>query len=83
MLTQEQIASYHEKGYLGVEGVLTPGEVEALRQVTDEFVEQSRAATESDAVFDLEPGHAPDNPKLRRLKSPVAQHEIYRSTLHH
>ena len=62
MLTQEQIASYHEKGYLGVEGVLTPGEVEALRQTTDEFVEQSRAATESDAVFDLEPGHAPDNP---------------------
>ena len=83
MLTQKQIASYHEKGYLGVEGVLTPGEVEALRQTTDEFVEQSRAATESDSVFDLEPGHAPDNPKLRRLKSPVAQHEIYRSTLHH
>ena len=46
MLTQEQIASYHEKGYLGVEGVLAPGEVAALRQVTDEFVEQSRAATE-------------------------------------
>ena len=83
MLTQEQIASYHEKGYLGVEGVLAPGEVAALRQVTDEFVEQSRAATEGDTVFDLEPGHAPDNPKLRRLKSPVAQHEIYRSTLHH
>ena len=83
MLTQEQIASYHEKGYIGVEGVLTPGEVEALRQTTDEFVEQSRAATESDTVFDLEPGHAADNPKLRRLKSPVAQHETYRSTLHH
>ena len=38
MLTQEQIASYHEKGYLGVEGVLDAGEVEALRQTTDEFV---------------------------------------------
>ena len=62
---------------------MAPGEVAALRQVTDEFVEQSRAATESDTVFDLEPGHAPDSPKLRRLKSPVAQHEIYRSTLHH
>ena len=83
MLTQEQIASYHKKGYLGVEGVLDAGEVEALRQTTDEFVEQSRTATESDTVFDLEPGHAPDNPKLRRLKSPVAQHEIYSSTLHH
>jgi len=83
MLTQEQVANYHEKGYLGVEGVLTPGEVAALRQVTDEFVERSRAATESDATFDLEPGHSPDSPKLRRLKSPVAQHEMYRSTLHH
>ena len=56
MLTQEQIASYHEKGYLGVEGVLSPGEVEALRQVTNEFVEQSRTATESDPRIRLGAG---------------------------
>ena len=39
MLTKEQVASYHEKGYVGIEGVLSAEEVEALRRTTDEFVE--------------------------------------------
>ena len=83
MLTQEQVASYHDKGYIGVEGVLSAEEVEALRRTTDEFVEKSRAIAESDAVFDLEPDHSADSPKLRRLKSPVVQHEVYNQMLHH
>jgi len=39
MLKQEQVDFYHEKGYLGVEDVLSQEEVEDLQQVTDEFVE--------------------------------------------
>ena len=68
MLTQEQIAFYHEHGYLGVENVLSENEVNGLRRITDEYVEKSREATEHTEVFDLEPGHTPENPKLRRLK---------------
>jgi phytanoyl-CoA hydroxylase len=82
MLVQEQIDYYHEQGYLGVPDVLSEDEILALRQVTDEFVEKSRAVTEHTDVFDLEPGHTPENPKLRRLKSPIGQHEVYRKTLH-
>ena len=83
MLTQEQIAFYREHGYLGVENVLSDDEVNDLRRITDEFVEKSREVTEHTAVFDLEPGHTPENPKLRRLKSPILLHEVYRKTLHH
>jgi phytanoyl-CoA hydroxylase len=83
MLVQEQIDFYHEQGYLGVPDVLSADEILALRQVTDEFVEKSRAVTEHTDVFDLEPGHTPENPKLRRLKSPIGQHEVYVKTLHH
>ena len=83
MLTREQIAFYREHGYLGVENVLTQREVDDLRRVTDAFVEKSRGVAEHTAVFDLEPGHTPENPKLRRLKSPIEQHEVYRNTLHH
>lgn len=83
MLTQQQIAFYHEHGYLGVENVLSQGEIDDLRRVTDVFVEKSREVAEHTAVFDLEPGHTPENPKLRRLKSPIEQHEVYRNTLHH
>ncbi len=83
MLSREQIAFYHERGYLGVENVLRAEEVDELRRITDVFVEKSREVAEHTAVFDLEPGHTPENPRLRRLKSPIEHHEVYRKTLHH
>jgi len=83
MLAQEQIDFYHEQGYVGVEGVLSQDEVLELRRVTDEFVEKSRAVTAHTDVFDLEPGHTAENPKLRRLKSPIGQHEVYLNTMRH
>ena len=83
MLSQEQIDLYHANGYVGVEGVISAREVSELQRVTDEFVERSREVTEHTDVFDLEPGHSRDHPKLRRLKRPIVQHEIYRDLLHH
>ncbi len=77
MLTQAQIAFYHTNGYLGVENVLSAEEVAELQRVTDEFVEKSRQVTEHTDVFDLEAGHTPEAPRLRRLKDPVAQHPVY------
>jgi ectoine hydroxylase-related dioxygenase (phytanoyl-CoA dioxygenase family) len=83
MLTREQIDFYHENGYLGVDGVLSSDEVAELQQVTDEFVQKSANVTEHTAVFDLEPGHTPESPKLRRLKDPIVQHEVYNRNLSH
>ncbi len=83
MLTDEQIYAYKRDGYVSVEGVLSETEVADLRRVTDEFVEKSRYVKESDGVFDLEPDHTREAPKLRRLKSPIDIHEVYRNTLGH
>ena len=83
MLTEEQIAAYKRDGYVSVEGVLSETEVAELRRVTDEFVEQSRHVKESDDVFDLEPDHTYETPKLHRLKSPIDVHEVYRNALGH
>ncbi|MBI2192082.1 MAG: phytanoyl-CoA dioxygenase family protein [Planctomycetes bacterium] len=83
MLSPKQIESYHSRGYIAVENVLTQAEIEELRRVTDEFVEKSRSVTQHDEVFDLEPGHTPETPKLRRLKSPTRQHAVYDRTLRH
>lgn len=83
MLTQEQITSYHADGYIGVNGVFTASEVHELQRVTDEFLEQSRQFTENTDVFDLEPGHTPESPKLRRLKNPIEQHVVYQHALRH
>ena len=77
VLTQAQRESYFENGYLLLERVLTDEWIENLRQATDEKIEESRAVTESDAVWDLEDGHTAQNPRLRRLSAPNDHHPTY------
>jgi ectoine hydroxylase len=77
VLTQAQRESYFENGYLLLERVLSDEWIENLRQATDEKIEESRAVTESDAVWDLEAGHTAQNPRLRRLSAPNDHHPTY------
>ena len=83
MLHPDQIEFYRTQGYLGVEAVFSADEVAALSRVTDAFVEASRRVSANDAVFDLEPTHTAETPRLRRLKDPISQHEVYRRALQH
>jgi hypothetical protein len=77
VLSQTQRECYFEQGYLLLEGIVPMEWVERLRSVTDAMVERSRVLSKSDAVFDLEPGHKAEAPRLRRLTSPVEQHPAY------
>ncbi len=83
MLSPEQIAFYQENGYLTVENVLSADELAELRRVTDEFVERSRGLSASDDIFDLEPNHSAERPRLRRIKNPILQHEVYDQIFRH
>ena len=83
MLSAEQIAYYHKHGFLTVENVLSAAELAALQRVTDEFVDRSRAVAASDDIFDLEPNHSAEHPRLRRIKNPIIQHEVYDQTMRH
>lgn len=81
MLSQTQIDHYRDRGYLGVEAVFTADEVAELQRVTDEFVEKSREVTQHTELYDLEPDHTPEAPRLRRIKSPVGAHPVYDQAL--
>src|SRR5271163_2316914 len=83
MLSEKQIEFYHQQGYLGVENVFSSAEIAELRRITDEFVEKSRGVAKSGEVFDVEPSHTRELPRLRRLKEPVKQHPVYRQALRH
>jgi ectoine hydroxylase-related dioxygenase (phytanoyl-CoA dioxygenase family) len=83
MLTQQQLDFYQVNGYLAIENVLLAEEIAELRRVTDEFVEKSRQVTQHTDVFDLEPGHTPEAPRLRRLKNPANQHPCYDRMMRH
>jgi ectoine hydroxylase-related dioxygenase (phytanoyl-CoA dioxygenase family) len=77
MLTSDQITSYRDQGYLVIEDALEPAQLQKLQEVTYDFIEQSRAASESNEVFDLDEGHSADRPRLTRIKQPVARHPIF------
>lgn len=77
MLSQEQINFYNENGFLVVEDVFPMDVIEEARAVVEDFVEKSRAVTEHTDVYDLEPGHSPQAPRVRRLKNPVALHPVF------
>lgn len=77
MLTQDQIDLYWEQGFLAVESVFTPAEMERARDVVAELVEKSRAFTQHTDVYDLEPDHTPERPRVRRLKAPLATHPYF------
>lgn len=83
MLSQDQIDFYNESGYLALRDVLSPHEVSELQRVTDGLVEGARSLRESDEAFDLEPGHTVEDLRVRRIKRPSLQHDLYMSMLHH
>jgi ectoine hydroxylase-related dioxygenase (phytanoyl-CoA dioxygenase family) len=77
VLSAGEVDQYRSKGYLVVEQVLSGAQVTALRQAADEWVEASRAVKDNGDVFDLEPGHGPEHPQVRRIKNPASIHQAY------
>lgn len=77
ILTQSQREAYFRDGYLLLERVVDEGWLARLRAATDALVERSRAVRASDEVFDLEPGHRSDAPRLRRVSKPVEQDPVF------
>ncbi|MBM3459026.1 MAG: phytanoyl-CoA dioxygenase family protein [Armatimonadetes bacterium] len=77
MLTQNQIEMYQQSGFLAIEGVFSPDLMARVREVVEQFVEQSRTVTDHTDVYDLEPGHSPETPRVRRLKNTITIHPVF------
>ena len=77
ILSQKQREDYFAKGYVMAASIIPTATVERLLDVTASFVEKSKSVTKSDTVFDVDNGHTAENPKLRRLSSPVDQDPTY------
>ncbi len=77
VLSPEQRAGYFANGYLSVESLVPRQTMAELLEVTEGFVDASRAETASGGMFDIGPGHSAEAPVLRRLKKPDQQHDAY------
>lgn len=82
-LSDEQVAAYRRDGFMVVKGAYSPAEVAELSQVTNTFVEKSRALSDHNEIFDVDlaAGHSAQSPKLRRIKHPHKWHPVYRAAL--
>jgi phytanoyl-CoA hydroxylase len=82
MIGDRDVAFYREHGYLVVPGVLEPAMVERLRGELVGILDGARDATTHTDVYDLEPGHRADAPRVRRIKTPhrffAGFRELYR-----
>ena len=77
ILSQKQREFYFEEGYLLIESIVDEKWLDILRKTTDLMVEKSKKLSSSNDIFDLDKGHNPENPRLRRLSSPNDHHENY------
>lgn len=81
MISEQDVAFYREHGYIVVPGLLDSGTLSAMRQVIAEFIEGARGVESHTDLYDLEPTHRPDAPRVRRLKIPHLRHEIFRRVM--
>jgi ectoine hydroxylase-related dioxygenase (phytanoyl-CoA dioxygenase family) len=77
VLTQSQREHYFREGYVLLEKIIGDEWIRKLRAATEELVERSRQVAKSDTIFDLEPAHRPDAPRLRRVSNPVEHHPAF------
>lgn len=78
MIPERDVAFYREHGYVVVPDLLDGETLSAARQVIAELVEGARGVTTHTDLYDLEPTHRPEAPRVRRLKTPHLHHEIFR-----
>jgi ectoine hydroxylase-related dioxygenase (phytanoyl-CoA dioxygenase family) len=83
MISDKEANFYHENGYIVVDDVYSMDEVNAMRAVVEELVEKSREVSDHNDIYDLEPAHSPENPRVRRIKEPFKVHPLYREMVEH
>src|SRR5262245_65902174 len=70
MISDRDVAFYREHGYLVVPDVLDVATLDAARLELHAILEDARSVSAHTDVYDLEPGHRPDAPRVRRVKTP-------------
>ena len=68
MISDDEVRAYRRDGVIVVLNVLGPETLAHLRSVVAELVAGAAAVTEHTDVYDLEPGHTPEAPRVRQSR---------------
>lgn len=78
MIGETEVQAYRDDGYLVVDDVFSAEEVGEMRATLSRLVAGASSVTENDAVYDLEPAHTPEHPRVRRIKDPHVVDPVFR-----
>ncbi|MCW5625817.1 MAG: phytanoyl-CoA dioxygenase family protein, partial [Burkholderiales bacterium] len=81
MIGSEQVAFYREQGYVVVEDVISPELLARIHAAIAELTAKAKGVTAHNEIYDLEPTHTADRPRVRRIKTPHKWHPVFREVL--
>lgn len=76
-LDDDALASYRRDGVLVVEGLLDSATRQRMKQVLADLIETAREVHSHTDVYDLEPTHSAQQPRVRRIKKPHLVHPVF------
>lgn len=77
MISTDDVRAYQRDGVIMVPEVLGKETLAQLRSVLVELVAAAAETTVHTDVYDLEPGHSPSSPRVRRIKTPHKVHPLF------
>ena len=77
MISERDVEAYRRDGVIVVPEVLDGATLARVRQVIAELVAGAAEISEHNEVYDLEPSHTHENPRVRRTKTPHKVHPIF------
>jgi ectoine hydroxylase-related dioxygenase (phytanoyl-CoA dioxygenase family) len=77
MIGEKEVEAYRRDGFIVVPDVLDGPALSRIRQVVAEVTAGASEVTAHNEVYDLEPGHTPASPRVRRIKQPHKVHPLF------
>jgi len=77
MISDSLVQTYKRDGVIVVPEVLDLEWLAKVRPILAEVVAGAAGVSENTDVYDLEPGHSPEDPRVRRIKAPHKVHPIF------
>src|SRR5712675_185353 len=77
MISEKDVEAYKRDGIIVVPEVLDAATLSQVRLVISELVAGSAKTLEHTDVYDLEPSHTAESPRVRRIKAPHKVNAIF------
>jgi len=82
VLTNAQISTYQENGYLVLESHLPGNIIDSIRSEIARFEEEASSMAESNDRLELEEGHTSEQPRIRRIRLPHNISDVMRELMY-